>query len=163
MRLAKHILITLTLAAFVLVGACGKKDEDKKGKTDEKTTTEKTAPAKDEAKAPDEKPAAAGDDAAREALAKEMIAFFDKVIDAAKKNQEDCDAMAEDLKKVVAEGKPLMAKAKEMDEKDPGSKEWFEEHYGKAIEDKMTKELMPAMMKCAEHKGVAEAMQGLGE
>jgi len=163
MRLVKHILITLTLGAFILAGACGKKDENKKGKADEKPTADKTAPADktDEAK-PDPAPAAGGD-AAKDAMAKKMIAFFDKIIDVAKKNQDNCDNMAAELKKLVSESKPLMEEAKKMEEADPGSKDWFEEHYGKEMEEKMTKEMMPAMMKCAEHEGVAEAMQSLGE
>lgn len=156
MRLVKHILITVTLGAFLLAGACGKKDENKGKATDDKTEPK----GKEDVKAPDTKPADTGD-MTKEQMAEKMIAFFDKIIEAAKKNQENCDAMAADLKKVIEEGKPLMAKAKEMDEKDPGAKEWFEKTHGKAIEEKMTKELMPAMMSCAEHEGVAAAMEGL--
>jgi len=99
--------------------------------------------------------------AARRQLAEKMLAFFDEIIQAAAKNQDNCDAMAVDLKKAIERAKPLMAEAKEMEDKDPGSKDWFEENYGTALEQKMEQDLMPPLMKCADHQGVSEALQGL--
>ena len=164
MRFIKFALVTLTLAMFVFAAACGKKDDKKKGdtpaaagKADPKKADEKKP---DEKKAPDAPKAAPAGDLTEAQLGAAMIALFEGMTAAAKKNADNCDGMAAELTKIIEGAKPLMVQAEVMEKKDPDSKKRFDKEHGPKVE-KILEEMMGAIAKCEKHDGVMKALDGL--
>jgi ABC-type Fe3+-citrate transport system substrate-binding protein len=157
MKLIKILTLVAMFAFVTAFAACGKKDEDKKGKA--KTTEPKAGDETpgDEAKPPpaDEpkEPAAGGGDFDME----KAIKMTEEMADIVDTNKEDCAKMAEALDKWIADNMDTINKGKEA-QGDPEFGKEFAEKYKDRLAAATTK-MGPGMQKCAADPKVGEVMK----
>jgi hypothetical protein len=148
--------ITSLLLALAVVG-CQKGDEHRKppAQSDETTApAPTTTPA-----APGARPAAIGE--AEMATIDAMAQFIGGLRDAVASTKGDCDRMAEALAPVMERGKPILEKARALEEKlgaDEAAQRWVQDY----VERKTggLEVVAKGVEGCSEHAGVQSALAG---
>ncbi len=149
------LLRTFTMIAL-LSGVASADTAPAKAPAPAPAADKKPAPAADK-KAPATPPAPAADKKEEEvstADAEKFLVFFNKIADTMVANKDDCTKLAASLNGLIDANGDLLKKANES--KASGKK------LPKALEDKMmarVKDMMPAMQKCQNDKGVMDAMK----
>ncbi|HEU5059288.1 MAG TPA: hypothetical protein VFU21_22300 [Kofleriaceae bacterium] len=94
--------------------------------------------------------------------AEAVRAWFKTLAAAARGSASDCIAMARAIESVGAKGRPIVARAKELQEseKDPAAAEWLEAYLRENM-DAGYNELVSAMGPCAENATVRKAMKAI--
>ena len=94
--------------------------------------------------------------------AEAVRAWFKTLAAAARGSASDCIAMARAIESVGAKGRPIVARAKEMQEraKDPAVAEWLATHLRENM-DAGYNDLVAAMGLCAENPTVKKAMKAI--
>lgn len=151
--------LTSILVALALVG-CQKGDERKKGERNgESPPTEATTAAPTTPEAPGGRPAAIG--ATEMATVEAMAQFIGGLRDAVASTKGDCDRMAAALTPVMERGKPIIEKARALEEKlsgDEATQRWVQEYVEKKTGG--LEVVAKGVEGCSEHAGVQNALTG---
>ncbi|HEY8143290.1 MAG TPA: hypothetical protein VIG06_11490 [Kofleriaceae bacterium] len=151
--------LTSILIALALLG-CQKGDERKKGERDSEASppgTTTAAPATP--RAPGARPAAIG--AAEMATIEAMAQFIGGLRDAVASTKGDCDRMAAALAPVMERGKPILEKARALEEKmsgDEATQRWVQDYVEKKTGG--LEVVAKGVEGCSEHEGVQSALAG---
>lgn len=109
-------------------------------------------------------PAPPGITAEHTEAAAAIEAWFKTLAAAARGSASDCVAMARAIESVGAKGRPIVARAKELEAKlaDPMAADWMENHIKLRMETGYN-ELVAAMGLCAENPTVKKAMKAIAK
>ena len=155
--------LTSILVALALLG-CQKGDERKKGEKNSEApatepTTEPTTAAPTTPEAPGTRPAAIG--ATEMATVDAIARLVGGLRDTVAQNKGDCDRMAAALTPVMERAKPILEKARALEEKlsgDEATQRWIQEYVEKKSGG--LEVVAKGVEGCSEHPGVQSALAG---
>lgn len=151
--------LTSILVGLALLG-CQKGDERKKSERDgEAPASETTSAAPTTPEAPGTRPGAIG--AAEMATIEAMAQFIGGLRDAVASTKGDCDRMAAALTPVMERGKPILEKARALEEKlssDEAAQRWVQGYVEKKTGG--LEVVAKGVEGCSEHAGVQNALAG---